>query len=95
MNFQALNDRVIVKKTATTKVSSSGIIISSDLKETTLISEVVAVGDGRHYENGNVIPLTVKVGEQVMYLKNTGIDVTIDGVNYLILHENEILGIIE
>lgn len=95
MNFQALNDRVIVKKTAATKVSASGIIIASDLKETTLISEVVAVGDGRHYENGNVIPLTVQVGEQVMYLKNTGIDVTIDGVNYLILHENEILGIIE
>ena len=95
MNFQALNDRVVVKKTSATKVSSSGIIIAADAKETTLISEVVAVGDGRHYENGNVIPLTVKVGEQVMYLKDTGIDVTIDDITYLILHENEILGIIE
>jgi len=95
MNFQVLYDRVVVKKTVDTKVSASGIIIAADSKERTITSEVVAVGDGKQYENGNVIPTTVKVGERVMYLKDTGIDIKIDGVDYLILHESEILGIIE
>ena len=69
------------KKTVDTKVSASGIIIAADSKERTITSEVVAVGDGKQYENGNVIPTTVKVGEQVMYLKGTGIDIKIDGVD--------------
>lgn len=95
MNFQALYDRIVIKKMKETKVSASGIIIAADSKETTVISEVVAVGDGKHYENGNIIPLTVKVGDNVMYLKDTGVDIKIDDVEYLILKESEILGIIE
>lgn len=95
MNFQALQDRVVVKKETSTKKTLSGLIIASDNKERTVISEVVAVGDGKMYDSGLTIPTTVKVGEKVMFMKDTGIEVTVDNIEYIILRESEILGIIE
>jgi chaperonin GroES len=95
MNFQALQDRVVVKKETSTKKTLSGLIIASDNRERTVISEVVAVGDGKMYDSGLTIPTTVKVGEKVMFMKDTGIEVTVDNIEYIILRESEILGIIE
>lgn len=95
MNFQALQDRVVVKKNKQTQTTSTGIIIAADNKEKTLISEVVAVGDGKRYDTGLIIPTTVKVGDNVLYMKETGVEVTVDNVEYIILHESEILGVME
>lgn len=95
MNFTALTDRVVVKKQETTKTNSFGIVILSDNKENTVQGEVFTVGEGKILENGTVIPMTVKQGDTVIYQKGLGIDVKIDDVDYIILHEYEILGILE
>ena len=95
MNFQALQDRVVVKKENNTKKTSPGIIIAADNKERTIISEVVAVGDGKMYDSGLTIPTTVQVGDKVIFMKDTGVEVTVDDNDYIILRESEILGIME
>lgn len=94
MDFKTLDDRVVVKKEETSTKTSSGIIITKPT-ETTNIGEVVLVGPGKQLPNGTILPIGISVGDSVMFLTNTGIDVKIDGVEYLVLRENEVLGIIE
>ena len=92
MDFQALHDRVVVKKTEDKNVSAAGIIIAADTKEKTTTGEIVAIGNGKILDNGAVIQMTVQVGEVALFNKGTGVEVKIDGVEYIILHEYEILG---
>ena len=95
MDFQALHDRVVIKKKEESKTSSFGIIIAADNNEKTTSGEVVAVGDGKPLENGLTHQMTVQVGENVLFNKGSGVEVKIDGIEYIILHEYEILGILE
>ena len=89
-----LRDRVLVRRLEESEQKVGGIIIPDTAKEKPQQAEVVAVGSGRILENGNRLPLAVKAGDKVLVGKWSGNDVRIDGTDYLILKEDEILGIL-
>jgi chaperonin GroES len=93
-NVRPLRDRVLVKRIEETEQKVGGIIIPDSAKEKPQQAEVVAVGSGRLLENGTRVPLAVKAGDKVLVGKWSGTDVRIDGNDYLILKEDEILGIL-
>ncbi len=89
INFKPLTDRVIIKPAPTEETTKFGIIIPDTAKEKPLTGEVVAVGSGKKDE-----PMTVKIGDNVLYSKYAGADITIDGEAYLIMKESDIFAII-
>ena len=89
-----LRDRVFVKRVAEEEQKVGGIIVPDTAKEKPQQAEVVAVGSGRLLENGSVVALSVKVGDKVLVGKWSGSEVKVDGEEYLILKEDEILGIL-
>ena len=89
-----LRDRILVKRVEEEEKKSGGIIIPDSAKEKPQQAEVVAVGSGRVLEDGKTSPLTVKAGDRVLVGKWSGSEVKIDGEEYLILKEDEILGIL-
>jgi chaperonin GroES len=93
-NVKPLRDRVLVRRLEEEEQKSGGIIIPDTAKEKPQQAEVVAVGSGRILENGEKVPLAVKPGDKVLVGKWSGTDVKIDGTEYLILKEDEILGIL-
>jgi chaperonin GroES len=92
-NVRPLRDRVLVKRVEEGEQKVGGIIVPDTAKEKPQRAEVVAVGSGRILENGDRVPLTVKAGDTVLVGKWSGTDVKIDGTEYLIIKEDEILGI--
>lgn len=88
-----LHDRVLVKRIDEGEQKVGGIIVPDSAKEKPQRAEVVAVGSGRTLENGDRVPLTVKAGDKVLVGKWSGSEVKIDGTEYLIIKEDEILGI--
>ncbi len=95
MKIKPLYDRVVVKKTEVEQKTAGGIILPDTAKEESQIGEVVAVGEGRLLENGEVRPLKVKEGDKVLYSKYAGNEVELDGEKYLIIREEDILAVIE
>jgi chaperonin GroES len=93
-NVRPLSDRVMVRRIEETEQKVGGIIIPDTAKEKPQQAEVVAVGSGRLLENGQRVPPSVKPGDKVLVGKWSGTDVKIDGDEYLILKEEEILGIL-
>ena len=94
MKVRPLHDRLIVKRIEEKETVKGGIIIPDTAKEKPQQAEVVAAGSGRILENGTRVPLTVKAGDKVLLGKWSGTDVKIDDTEYLILKEDEILGIL-
>ena len=94
MNLTPLHDRIIVKAAMPEEVTKGGIIIPDTAKEKPMQGEVIAVGNGKIAENGNVTPLQVKVGDKVLYGKYSGTEVSIEGDEYLIMRESDIYAII-
>jgi chaperonin GroES len=94
MNVQPLQDRVLVKRTKEENKTAGGIIIPDSAKEKPMEGEIVAVGKGK-VENGNKIEMTVKKGDKVLFSKYAGTEIKLDGNDYLILREDDILGIIQ
>ncbi len=91
-----LGDRVLVTAVEKTEtVSLSGIIIPDSAKEKPQEGLIVAAGKGRLGDDGRLIPMDVKVGDKVLYGKYSGTEIKIDGKTYLIMHQDDILGIIE
>ena len=95
MNFRPLHDRVVVKRIEQEEKSRGGIIIPDTAKEKPMEGEVVAVGPGARDENGKVQPLDVKAGDRVLFGKWSGTEVKIDGQDYLIMKESDVMGIVE
>ena len=95
MKIRPLNDRVLVLRIGEEKKTSGGIIIPDTAKEKPLEGKVVAVGPGRTDEDGKVIRLEVKKNDRVLFGKYAGTEIKIDGVEHLIMREDDILGIIE
>ena len=95
MRFRPLHDRVVVKRIEAEERTAGGIIIPDTAKEKPQQGEVVAVGSGGRDESGKLIPIDVKVGDRVLYGKWSGSDVKMDGIEYLIMKENDILGVLE
>jgi chaperonin GroES len=95
MKFRPLHDRVVVKRIDAEEKSAGGIIIPDTAKEKPSQGEVIAVGPGGRDEAGKLVPLDVQVGNRVLFGKWSGTEVKIDGVEYLIMKENDIMGILE
>ena len=95
MKIRPLNDRVLVLRIEEEEKTSGGIVIPDTAKEKPQEGKVVAVGPGKIDENGKRIPLEVKKNDRVLFSKYGGTDVTIEGVDHLILREDDILGILE
>jgi chaperonin GroES len=93
MKFKPLNDRVLIKRTASETKTAGGLFIPENAKEKPSEGEVIAVGEGRHLENGKVRALEVKKGDKVFFKKWSGSEVTIEGVEHTILREDEILAV--
>ncbi len=95
MNVRPLRDRVVVKRIEEQEQKVGGIIIPDTAKEKPQQGKVIAVGSGKVNDEGKVIPLDVKVGDTVLFGKYSGTEIKLDGTDYLIVREEEILGIIE
>jgi chaperonin GroES len=95
MKLTPLYDRVVIKPAPPEEVTKGGIIIPDTAKEKPQQGEVVAVGKGKLTEDGKLIPLQVKVGDQVLFGKYAGTEVKIDGEEYLIMRERRHLAIID
>ncbi len=95
MKVRPLQDRVIVKRLDEEQKTKGGIIIPDTAKEKPMEGEVVAVGKGKVSESGTLLKLDVKVGNRVLFGKYSGTEVKIDGVEHLIMREDDILGVIE
>jgi len=94
MNVQPLADRILVRRIEEQETIRGGIIIPDTAKEKPQEGEVIAVGPGRRNEEGNRIEVDVKKGDRVLIGKYSGTDVKIDGTEYVILREDEILGVL-
>ncbi|SNR59667.1 co-chaperone GroES [Desulfurobacterium atlanticum] len=95
MKLKPLYDRVVVKKVEMEQKTAGGIILPDTAKEESQMGEVVAVGEGRLLENGEIRPLKVKEGDKVLYSKYAGNEVELDGEKLLIIREEDILAIVE
>ena len=94
MKVRPLHDRVLIKRIEEQESVRGGIIIPDSAKEKPQEGEVVAAGSGKRLENGTVIPLEVKEGDRVLFGKYSGTEIKVDDNEYLILREDEILGIL-
>lgn len=95
MKIRPLHDRVVVKRKEQEEKTAGGIILAGTAKEKPTQGEVIAVGTGALLENGSVRPLSVKVGDQVLFGQYAGNTVKLDGEEVIILGESEIYGVIE
>jgi chaperonin GroES len=95
MKFRPLHDRVVVKRIDAEEKSAGGIIIPDTAKEKPSQGEIIAVGPGGRDEAGKLVPLDVKAGDRILFGKWSGTEVKIDGVEYLIMKESDIMGILE
>ena len=95
MNIRPLHDRVVVRRKEEEEKTAGGIVLPGNAKEKPSQGEVLAVGNGRILENGDVRPLAVKVGDTVVFGQYAGNSVKIDGEELLIMSENEIYGVLE
>jgi len=95
MKFRPLHDRVVVTRTDAEDKTAGGIIIPDTAKEKPTEGEVIAVGPGGRDESGKLIPIDLKKGDRVLFGKWSGTEVKIDGVEYLIMKESDIMGVIE
>ena len=95
MAFRPLHDRIVVRRIEAEEKSAGGIIIPDTAKEKPQEGEVVAVGEGKYREDGTRQTLDVQPGDRVLFGKYSGNEIKIDGVDHLILREDDILGVLE
>ena len=95
MNIRPLYDRIVVKRIEEVETTRNGIIIPDSAKEKPQEGEVLAVGHGKRLENGKLVPLQVKAGDRVLFGKYSGTETKLIGTEYLILREDDVLGILE
>ena len=95
MNVRPLGDRLLVKRLEEETTSRGGIIIPDSAKVRPLKGEVLQVGSGKRLEDGTLVPLDVKAGDKVLFGKYAGAEIKVDGVEHIILREDEILGVLE
>jgi chaperonin GroES len=95
MNIRPLHDRVVVRRLESETTSAGGIVIPDSAKEKPIQGEVIAVGNGKVLEGGNVQPLDVKVGDKVLFGKYSGTEVKVGDEELLVMREEDIMGVIE
>ena len=94
MKIQPLHDRILVKRIEEETKTKGGIIIPDTAKEKPLEAKVVAVGNGKILEDGKVRPLDVKVGDRILFGKYSGQAVKVEGTEYLVMREDDIMGVV-
>jgi len=94
MKIRPLHDRVLVKRMAEESKTQGGIIIPETAKEKPIMGEVVAVGSGRRSDDGSIRPLDVKAGDKILFGRYAGTEVKIDGDDFLMMKEEDILGVV-
>ncbi len=94
MNIRPLHDRVVVKRLEEERKSAGGILIPDAAAEKPDQGEVMAIGNGKILEDGKVRPLDVKVGDRVLFGKYSGSTVKVDGIEYLVMREEDIMGVV-
>ncbi|HEB96124.1 MAG TPA: co-chaperone GroES [Sedimenticola thiotaurini] len=95
MNIRPLHDRVVIRRKEEEHTSPGGIVLPDNATEKPIQGEVLAVGNGKILESGEVRPLDVKVGDTVLFGKYSGTEVKIDGEELLVMREEDIMGVIE
>ena len=95
MKIRPLHDRVIVRRLEEEKTSPGGIVIPDSAAEKPILGEVIAVGNGKLLDSGEIRPLDVKKGDRIVFGKYSGNEVKVDGKEYLVLREDDIMGVIE
>ncbi len=95
MNIRPLHDRVIVRRVEEERKSAAGIVIPDTAAEKPTQGEVIAVGNGRIQENGEVRPLDVKAGDKILFGKYSGTEVKVNGEDLLVMREDDIMGVLE
>jgi len=95
MKLRPLHDRILVKRVEEAEKTKGGIIIPDSAKEKPAEGKVIAVGKGRVGDDGKLIPLDIKKGDRILFGKYGGTEVKIDGDEYLIMREDDVLGVIE
>ena len=95
MKLAPLDDRVVIKQSEAEEKSAGGIILPDAAKEKPQKGKIIAVGPGKMLDNGKRAEMNVKKGEEVLYAKYSGNEIEIDGEKYVILHEGDVLGVIE
>jgi chaperonin GroES len=93
-NFKPLHDRILVRRTEEGETMRGGIIIPDSAKEKPQQGEVVSVGKGKSNDEGKVFPLDVKAGDTILFGKYSGTEIKLDGEEFLIMREEEVLGIV-
>ena len=95
MTVRPLHDRILIKRIEEKESIKGGIIIPDSAKEKPQEGQVIAVGNGKKNEDGKVIPLDVKAGDRILFGKYSGTEIKLDDQEYLILREEEVLGVLE
>ncbi|MGP8244493.1 MAG: co-chaperone GroES [Bryobacteraceae bacterium] len=95
MKIRPLYDRIVVKRIEQKEQMQGGLYIPDSAKEKPQEGEVVAVGKGKRLENGSLVPLDVQAGDRILFGKYSGSDIKLDGEEYMIMREDEVLGILD
>ena len=95
MQIRPLYDRIVVKRIEQKETMQGGLYIPDSAKEKPQEGEVVAVGKGKRMEDGKLVPLDVQIGDRILFGKYSGSDIKLDGEEYLIMREDEVLGILD
>jgi chaperonin GroES len=95
MNIRPLHDRIVVKRIDSDVNKIGGLYIPDSAKEKPQEGEVIAVGNGKRNDKGEIVPLDVKAGDRILFGKYSGSDIKIDGTEYMIMREDEVLGVLE
>jgi chaperonin GroES len=95
MNVRPLQDRLLVRRVEEVETTKGGIIIPDSAKERPLEGKVIAVGAGKRLEDGTLAALDVKAGDRILFGKYAGTEIKLDGVEHIILREDEVLGVVE
>jgi len=95
MNIRPLYDRIVVKRIAEQETTRNGIVIPDSAKEKPQEGEVMAVGHGKRLEDGKLVALDVKAGDRILFGKYSGSEITLQGTEYIIMREDDVLGVLD
>ena len=95
MSLRPLQDRILVERVEEAQKTKGGIIIPDTAKEKPAEGKIVAVGNGRMTDDGKLIPMELKVGDRILFSKYGGTEVKIDGTDYLIMRQDDVLGVVD
>jgi chaperonin GroES len=95
MKLRPLYDRLLVERVESEEVTKGGIILPDSAKEKPQQGKVIATGEGKRADDGKLIPLSVKAGDTILFGKYSGSEVKIEGIEYLIMREDDVMGIVE